>query len=41
MYKYMPEQLLEGLVLQKDYKPFNLADYDDLVNDWLEESRQD
>lgn len=41
MYKYMPEQLLEGLVLQKDYKPFNLADYDDLVDDWLEESRQD
>ena len=40
-YKYLPEIFLEGLDLQKDYKSFKLEDYDDLVDDWLEESKSD
>lgn len=36
-YRYLPEFLLEGLELQKDGKPFKLEDYDDIVNDWLDE----
>ena len=40
-YRYLPEFLLEGLELQKDGKPFKLEDYDNIVNDWLDEGYDD
>lgn len=40
-YRYLPEKLLEGLELQKDYEPFNLEDYEELSDEWEKEGLED
>lgn len=40
-YRYIPTYLLEGLELRKDNVPFELKDYDNLVDDWLNEGYND
>ena len=40
-YRYLPERYLSRLDLQKDGTSFELDDYDDLVDGWLEEKYND
>lgn len=40
-YRYLPTHLMEGLPLQKDGVDITLEEYDDLVDEWLEEIMND
>ena len=40
-YRYLPEKLLEGLELKKDYEPFNIEDYEELSDEWEKEGLED
>lgn len=40
-YRYLPVELLKDVILQKDYCSISLEEYDDKVEEWLEEIYND